>query len=370
MMWFLTALAQVRQFIGRWMPRRSTVPKLDAFWVLNMVWLAQAIATFVQLGLVEYLEDEARSVDEMACHAGVESSRLDQIVRALAAFEILKFVRPNRYSLGPRGLSLSRNREVSLADYVTVWSSQLYPAAARMCDQVRGTRTAFDLTHGAPLWTFYSQHPGAGQDFDKFMNRVTEFHVESILRAFPFGRYRSVVDVGAGRGYFLKQMLERFPQLRGTWLDRSELLDAGRATFSGSSSSHRVNFVCGDFLSAVPAGADLYTIKHVLHDWNNELCSQIVGRIAQAMRSDSTLLILEAVLDEPGDVDALLHLRSLDQLIWTGGRCRSRQEFATLLAPHGLQIRDVVPTGVVDIQVIHVTKRISDAARATHSVFV
>lgn len=359
-------LVKVRQLLGLWGARTSSVPKLDAFWVLNMVWLAQAIATLVQLGLVEYLEDEAHTIDEMACRAGVESARLDQIVRALAAFEILKFTRPNRYSLGHRGLSLSRNRKVSLAAYVQVWSSQLYPAAARMCEQVRGTRTAFDLTHGAPLWTFYSQNPGAGQDFDVFMNRVTEFHVESILRSYPFGRHRSVVDVGAGRGYFLKKMLERFPQLSGTWVDREEVLNAARSTFLGSISSDRVSFVCGDFLSDVPAGADLYTIKHVLHDWNNELCSQIVERIAQAMRPDSTLLILEAVLDEPGDCDALLHLRSLDQLIWTGGRCRSRQEFATLLAPHGLRIREVVPTGVVDLQVIHVTKQISGAVRSRH----
>lgn len=364
MMTLPTLFTGIRQFLKTLGLYRNRIPKLDAFWVLNMAWLAQAVATLVQLNLVEYVEREPRTLDEMARHAGVDSSRLDQIVRALAAFDILAFLPPDRYSLGRRGLSLSRHRHVCLAEYVKVWSTQLYPAAARMCDQVRGTRTAFDLTHGASLWEYYSQNPAAGEDFDDFMNRVTEFHVESILRAYPFARHQSVVDVGSGRGYFLKKLLEQNPLIRGTWLDRRELLQTARSTFAGSGVAERVTYVIGDFLSAVPEGADLYTIKHVLHDWNNALCSQIVGCIAQAMRNDSTLLILEAVLDTQGDMNALLHLRSLDQFIWTGGRCRSRQEFAALLAPHGLEIRGVVPTGVVDLQVVHVTKQRLPIARA------
>ena len=152
-------------------------------------------------------------------------------------------------------------------------------------------------------------------------------------------------------------MLRAAPELRGTWYDRAEVLPSARDPFVAAGLESRCEFVAGSFLERVPAGADLYTIKHVLHDWPDESVERILGNIVAAMDGSSTLLIIEALLDERSGVDGLVKLRDIEQMFWTGGRVRSRREFSRLLAPAGLVIEEVLPTPIVDMSVIKVRRK-------------
>jgi hypothetical protein len=109
-------------------------------------------------------------------------------------------------------------------------------------------------------------------------------------------------------------------------------------------------------LERVPPGADLYLIKHVLHDWADEPAARILAAIAAAMPRDSRLIIIEAVLDERDGVDGLAKLRDLEQMFWTGGRVRSEREFAAILAPAGLEIEAVTRTPIVDVCLLQVVR--------------
>jgi hypothetical protein len=152
-------------------------------------------------------------------------------------------------------------------------------------------------------------------------------------------------------------MLRAGPDLRGTWYDRAEVLPSARDQFAVAGMESRCEFVAGSFLDSVPAGADLYTIKHVLHDWPDEAAERILRNIVAAMDGASTLLIIEALLDERSGVDGLVKLRDIEQMFWTGGRVRSRREFTRLLEPAGLVIEEVLPTPIVDMSVIRVRRR-------------
>lgn len=50
-------------------------------------------------------------------------------------------------------------------------------------------------------------------------------------------------------------------------------------------------------LQTIPAGPDLYLLKHILHDWTDEQCAQILAEnVAAAMEPCATLLICEMLL--------------------------------------------------------------------------
>ena len=188
------------------------------------------------------------------------------------------------------------------------------------------------------------------------MSAATDHHVAAVTAVYPFGRHRRVVDVGSGRGSLLRAMLRAAPALRGVWYDRPEVLGSARSLFTAAGLDERCEFMPGNFLESVPAGADLYCIKHVLHDWADESVERILRNIVAAMDRDSTLLIIEAFLDERSRVDGLVKLRDIEQMFWTGGRVRSRREFTRLLAPAGLAIETVRPTPIVDMNVIEVRR--------------
>jgi len=329
----------------------------STYWLLGSAWLAQAVYVAAKLDVAERLRRGPMAIGDLAAACGVREVPLLQVLRALAGFGIFAVDGEGRVSLNEEARRLLADDRYSVRPWALVCGEQLWPAAGRMLDQVRGGPTGFESAHGAPVWAHYAAHPEDGDVFDTFMSAATDHHVAAVTAAYPFARHRRVVDVGAGRGSFLRAMLRSAPLLHGVWYDRPEVLPSARGRFAAEGLESRCEFVAGSFLESVPAGADLYTIKHVLHDWSDESVETILRTIVAAMDRESTLLIVEALLDERSAVDGLVKLRDVEQMFWTGGRVRSRREFARLLGPVGLAIEEVLPTPIVDMSVIRVRRR-------------
>ena len=335
--------------------RQPVYPSI--YWMVGSAWLCQAVYVAAKLDVAEKLRNGPMTIAALAAACGVREVPLLQVLRALAGFGIFTIDQADRVSLNNEGRRLLADDRYSVRPWALLSGEQLWPAAGQMLEQLRTGRTGFDVAHGAPVWQHYASCPADGDVFDTFMSAATDLHVAAVTAAYPFDRHRRVVDIGAGRGSLLRAMLRAGPDLRGTWYDRAEVLPSARDQFAVAGMESRCEFVAGSCLVSVPAGADLYTIKHVLHDWPDEAAERILRNIVAAMDGASTLLIIEALLDERSGVDGLVKLRDIEQMFWTGGRVRSRREFTRLLEPAGLVIEEVLPTPIVDMSVIRVRRR-------------
>jgi hypothetical protein len=106
----------------------------------------------------------------------------------------------------------------------------------------------------------------------------------------------------------------------------------------------RLSIQGGDFFTAVPAGADAYLLKHILHDWGDEACLRILGQIRAVMAPGARVLLVEQVIP-PGNAPFPGKLLDLNMLVMTeGGRERSPSEYARLLGKAGLSLQRIVPT--------------------------
>jgi tRNA A58 N-methylase Trm61 len=284
-------------------------------------------------------------------------------VRALASIGIFSRSIEGTVSLTPGAEPLLHDSPESIRTYAILWGEQLYAAAGALFEQCEGDATGFQIAHGERIWDFYRNRPADSDVFDSWMNAATQLQVSAITQSHDFSRYKCVVDVGAGRGALLAAILCANPMLRGVWYDRPELQIDARRSIETAGVADRCELLNGNFLDNVPAGADLYTIKHVLHDWDDDAASRIIANIAKAMGSNSTLLILEAVLDERDGKDAFVKMRDLEQMFWTGGRVRSQAAFERVLRPSGLMITKISTTSIVDVRVIEVVKENRNAAR-------
>ena len=79
----------------------------------------------------------------------------------------------------------------------------------------------------------------------------------------------------------------------------------------------------------VPAGADAYLLKQVIHDWDDAATVAIVRNVRQAMQPDGRLLVIEFVA-------SLAKLLDLNMLAVNGGRERTEIEYRELFAAAGL----------------------------------
>ncbi len=127
-------------------------------------------------------------------------------------------------------------------------------------------------------------------------------------------------------------------QDRSLW-NREQVTSAGVAD--------RCEVVAGSFFDEVPAGADAYLFKHVIHDWNDERATAILKNCRASMPPAGKLLILEGVY--PARIDQSPESRGaaandVNMLVATGGRQRSEAEFRGLFAASGFRLTRVVPT--------------------------
>jgi hypothetical protein len=149
--------------------------------------------------------------------------------------------------------------------------------------------------------------------------------------------------------YAVFQSTQRFPSFveeiyqfcgpaRPSSAAQPRLARGSRAAPGSTGVADRCRLFAGDFFESVPAGADAYLLKHVLHDWDDEPATAILRSVRRAMPSKSTLLLVEGMLpDEAGAADAPMLLIDVLMLVVTGGRERTEAEFAALLADAGFE---------------------------------
>jgi hypothetical protein len=105
----------------------------------------------------------------------------------------------------------------------------------------------------------------------------------------------------------------------------------------------RIEKVSGDFFESVPAGADAYMMKHIIHDWNDEQSIKILQNIHRAMNDDGKVLIVEMVVpkgNEPSPAKGL----DIVMLTIEGGKERTEKEYRELLDAASLRLTRIIPT--------------------------
>jgi hypothetical protein len=106
----------------------------------------------------------------------------------------------------------------------------------------------------------------------------------------------------------------------------------------------RVRIEGGSFFDSVPAGGDVYVMKHVVHDWPDEQAIEILRRVrAAADSSNATVLLVETVIPTH-DRDFIGKWADLEMLLSVPGRERTAEEYRTLLQQAGMRMTRVVQT--------------------------
>src|SRR5258708_17193407 len=74
----------------------------------------------------------------------------------------------------------------------------------------------------------------------------------------------------------------------------------------------RFTGVAGNFFEEVPS-ADLYLLKMILHDWDDDACRKILRNCRASARPGARALLADSVIRKTGEpgVAALLHLTML-----------------------------------------------------------
>jgi hypothetical protein len=227
------------------------------------------------------------------------------------------------------------------------------PGALRSWGQlvecVRTGQTAAKLLGGLdePFASFEGR-PDERAAFDTAMAHGTRVMAGAIALAYDFGGIERIVDVGGGYGALLPPILRAHPKMTGTVVDVAACRAGAERVFEKTAIADRCEFVEGDFFTKpLPAGADAYVLKGVIHDWDDARSLVILRNCRGAMHVASRLLLIEVVVPErldPSPRCQRIAAADLNMLVSTGGRERTEAEYGRLFREAGLRLARIVPT--------------------------
>jgi len=137
--------------------------------------------------------------------------------------------------------------------------------------------------------------------------------------------------------------LKANPQMQGILFDLPFVIEGAGELLEKEGVRHRVELASGDFFQSLPAGADAYMMKHIIHDWDDERSIKILQNIRGAMNENGRVLIIEMVVPE-GNAPSPSKALDLLMLVMEGGKERTKDEYRRLLEASGFRLTKVIPT--------------------------
>lgn len=219
------------------------------------------------------------------------------------------------------------------------WAARSLVSLGRaLGDAIMDGQAAFRHAHGTEMFDYLGTHPDALESFQALMSSQSRLQTAVVLAGCDFAATRTIVDVGGGHG----ALLQANSSARGILFDRPDVVARSGPLLAAV--ADRCTVVPGDFFESVPAGADTYLLKLVLHDWDDARAGRILRNIRDGIAADGRLVIVEAVMP-PGD--GYHHAKFLDinmLVLADGGRERTEQEYRHLLDQAGFTVARTVAT--------------------------
>ena len=324
---------------------RRMVPAEVALLELASGFMAtHAVYAAARLRLADALAGGPLAADAVAARCGSHPDATRRLLRACATYGLVRADRDGCFALTPTGSCLRSGTPDSMLPVVLMLGDPAYQGPwGRLTRTVESGRPTADEVLGMPVWDYLDHDPAFAATFNEAMTRLSALDWPAIEAVYDFNRFSTVVDVGGGHGELLALVLGRAPAARGVLLEREVLVEAAERHLVAAGVLTRCRVEAGSFFEAVPRDGDLYVLRRVLHDFDDERAAAVLRTVRRDMPADATLLLVESVVPD----DATPHfatLLDLDMMLFTGGRERTEAEFAALLDQAGFRAPRVVPT--------------------------
>jgi len=335
-------MAQPNTGIGNVTPNTSLVEMAMAYSRSRMLCAA------AHLGVADALGDEVRSVGFLAETCQADANALFRLLRALASIGVTEETTPEHFRLTPFGKPLRKDAPQSVWASVIFWADLLADEWSLLTECIRTGKPARDV-RDPNVPSRWSQYPDSSSIFRAVMGTAPAEDYAPIAQAWDFSRAKVVADLGGGGGSLILAVLGLYPHLRGMLVDLEPSIDTARPRFAEEDPSARCELIAADLTQSVPAGADVYMIKHVLHGRQDDAAITILKNCRAVIPRNGSLLIVEFILPplvSHADPQLEGHLMSdLNMLAVTGGKERSEREWKSLLEAAGFLLTAVYPVG-------------------------
>ena len=307
--------------------------------------VSQAISVAAKLYIADYLKDEAKTVAELATLTATHEPSLYRLMRALTSVGVFAINADGRYSNSPLSELLRSDHAESLRPMAhMICDQEHWRAHGNLLQSVKTGEVAFEYTFGMPVFPYYAQNPEPAKVFDDAMTSFSRGIANAVAAAYDFSEAETIADIAGGHGLLLATVLKAAPEAKGILFDQPQVIAGADEVLENEGVAERVERVSGDFFSAIPVEADVYLMKFIIHDWNDEQSLAILSNLAKSAKTGARVLLVESIVEEDDTIPSVSKVMDLNMLAMTGGKERTPTEYAALLEKTGFKLTRIIPT--------------------------
>ncbi len=315
--------------LTRWVARSKSLQLFD---LLAGFSYSQVLYTCVKLRILDHVGQLGISPSGLAGKTGLAEPKMDTLLRAAVALDILALDRSN-VILGPHGAALLGQPWIMrfVEHHQYFYRDLEDPVALLQGATANGGLKSF--------WT-YEDGESDKSTYSALMAASQAAVSQQILSAYDFSRHKSVLDIGGGTGAFLGALTQKYPHINAHLFDLE-----GVVRLAGENSGLQLH--SGDFRhDPLPNGMDIISLIRVVHDHDDDVILGLFRRIRAVCTKQTTLLIAEPFAGQSAtarvtDAYFNMYFAAMGQ-----GRTRSPKDIARLAAEAGFGQLKIWPTNM------------------------
>ena len=303
-------------------------------------WKGQILYTGTKIGIFDYLTASPKEIGQIARDLNLSETMAYRLLRSLASLGFLKEEDGGRrFSITTLGELLRKDHPQTLQGVLLLEEGpehyQIWKHLSRMVKD--GQQNAFFSEYGKSLFEYASQNSDYSKVFNDAMSSYSAMHTAMVLEAlngYDFTNISHVCEIGGGQGHLLSHLQSKYNQLNGMILELEHVVNNQDSSWPAKMGlQNRCKYIKGNMFEQVPS-ADLYVMKMILHDWNDDECIKILSNIHRSASDKSKLFIVEHIVPDP-DTPHFSKLFDIHMMCATTGRERTIEEYKSILSQSG-----------------------------------
>ena len=304
--------------------------------------LPRCLHAVAELGIADALGESPRGVEDLAKDTGTHAGALARTLRVLSTEGIFES-RDGAWGHTPASRLLRSDHPQSMRSFVRMIGLPVYWRGFEyFIDALRTGESVQEKVVLGGYWKYLSENPEAARLFDEAMMGKSAGQIAGILKSYDFSGFRTIADIGGGRGHLLAAVLQAAPQANGVLFDQPHVTTAAQAA---GLDSERLRMQPGNFFTDALPSADCYLIMQVIHDWNDQEAARILAAIRKAAAPGATLLLIECIVPE-NSKPSWTKLLDLQMLTLLSGKERTEKEYSEMLRTAGFRLDRMIDVGM------------------------
>eukprot|EP00884_Botryococcus_braunii_P019817 jgi/Botrbrau1/6519/Bobra.0034s0091.1 len=324
--------------------------------------ISHVVLSLTELNVADALLKGPQTIQELSTTVGADPDCLGRAMRAAVHFGIFKELRrrgqPSLYRNNHLSASLCESHVMSQKYMILAHLSHSFKTMDSLTYGIQTGKSCYQHYSGRDdtYWDLLKENPEGEIAFSRSMSSIDNLCRMAMLADIDWSKWDKVTDISGAFGGTLAAILPAYPGMRGVLFEQPQVIDRAREIWAEEADKAdllpRVDFVSGNFfeketLPKAKSNKEVYSLKFILHDWNDDDCLKILHSLRHAIGDTGASLLIIDCMPRPNTAHPLnrpVFISDIAMMAIVGGKERSFSDLEMLLARSGFKLTKIYMT--------------------------